>query len=97
MGPAWLDARSDQAQFGALLDERPVEKSRGFGLSRFSSPGLESGWFKRRSQLRGGWRQRSKGDAPRSEAGGGGSLTVASSTPATPVLSPPKIRGLNHA
>src|SRR5271157_5450334 len=26
-------------------------------------------WFKRRSQLRGGWGRRPKGDAPRSEAG----------------------------
>src|SRR5271157_4170642 len=55
-------------------------------------------WFQRRSQLRGGWSRRPKGDAPGSEAGrAGGSLAVASSTPATPLLSPAKIRELNHA
>ena len=54
-------------------------------------------WFKRRSQLRGAWGRRPKGDAPRSEAGAGGSLAVSSPTPATPLLSPAKIRELNHA
>ena len=40
-----------------------------------------------------------EGRRPQSEAGAlGGSLTVASSTPATPpLLSPAKIRELNHA
>ena len=54
-------------------------------------------WFKRRSQLRGAWGRRPKGDAPRSVAGAGGSLAVSSPTPATPLLSPAKIRELNHA
>ena len=54
-------------------------------------------WFQRRSQLRGAWGRRPKGDAPRSEAGAGGSLAVSSPTPATPLLSPAKIRELNHA
>src|SRR5208282_975100 len=35
----------------------------GFVRAQFSA------WFKRRSQLRGGWGRRPKGDAPRSEAG----------------------------
>ena len=42
--------------------------------------------FKRRSQLKGAWGRRPKGDAPRSEAGAGGSLAVSSPTPATPLL-----------
>ena len=53
-------------------------------------------WFKRRSQLRGAWGRRPKGDAPRPEAGAGGSLAVSSPTPATPLLSLAKIRELNH-
>ena len=56
-----------------------------------------------------GMRQRSKagtpqgvagstpaGDAPRSEASRGGSLAVASSTPATQLLLPAKMLKLNH-
>ena len=44
IGPAWLDAGSDQAEFGALLDGRPVVKSRGFGLNAARNFNLR-GWM----------------------------------------------------
>ncbi len=50
-------------------------------------------WFQRRSQLRGGWGRRPQIRGWRA----GGSLAVASSTPASPLLSPAEIRELNHA
>src|SRR5271157_3329681 len=50
-------------------------------------------WFKRRSQLRGAWGRRPQIRGWRA----GGSLAVSSPTPATPLLSPAKIRELNHA
>src|SRR5271157_6019977 len=57
-------------------------------------------WFKRRSQPRGGWGRRPTPEGRRHQIRGwraGGSLAVVSSTPATPLLSPAKIRELNHA
>ena len=53
--------------------------------------------FKRGSQLRGGWGRRPKGDTPDPRLRAGSSLAVASSTTANPLLSPAKIRELNHA
>ncbi len=46
----------------------------------------ELAWFKRRSQLRGGWGRRPKGDAPRSEAGALGARSLWPARPRHPAL-----------
>ena len=81
----------------------------GLCLELLSGKGLESAFLEEIGhgslpifaghKIRGGWgRCPTASDAPRSEASAlGASLAVASSTPATPLLSPAKIRELNHA
>ena len=81
-----------------LQDPTPVERARTVTRMAGVLNHAHLAWFKRRSQLRGAWGRRPKDDAPRSEAArAGGSLAVSSPTPATPLLSPAKIRELNHA
>jgi hypothetical protein len=50
-------------------------------------------WFKRRSQLRGGWGRRRKGDAPRSAAGALGARSLLPARPQLPRSSHPRRSG----
>jgi hypothetical protein len=84
----------------AARDDAPeVDRARraGHASSRRSASGQRCceqrtgpmrAWFKRRSQLRGGWGRRPKGDAPRSAAGALGARWL---SPARP--QPPRRRG----
>jgi len=50
-------------------------------------------WFKRRSQLRGGWGRRPKGDAPRSAAGALGARSLLPARPQPPRSCHPRRSG----
>src|SRR5271157_2817334 len=50
-------------------------------------------WFKRRSQLRGGWGRRPKGDAPRSESGALGARWLSPARPQPPRSCHPRRSG----
>ena len=69
-----------------LQDPTPVERARTVTRMAGVLNHAFAAWFKRRSQLRGAWGRRPKGDAPRSEAGAWGLAGCLQPDPSHPAL-----------